>query len=138
MTEIYKQILLVVIPLMLLIVAITVPYTTTLIRPIVELTQVAEKVREGDFNIRTEVKSKDEIGTLAEVFNQMAVKLSGYYAELKKTVEERTSELEKSNKTLGQKVEELEQMNKLMVGRELKMVELKEEIEKLKGQTPTG
>jgi PAS domain S-box-containing protein len=31
-----------------------------------------------------------------------------------------------------QKTEELEQMNKFMIGRELKMVELKEEIEKLK------
>lgn len=42
------------------------------------------------------------------------------------------SEKKEYNQRLQDKVEELEQLNKLMIGRELKMVELKEEIEKLK------
>ena len=41
-------------------------------------------------------------------------------------------ELEKLNKELKSKIEELEQVNKLMVGHELKMAELKKEIEELK------
>jgi len=44
---------------------------------------------------------------------------------LEKKVEERTKELQK-------RVEELERFNKLTIGRELKMVELKKEIKKLK------
>jgi hypothetical protein len=38
-----------------------------------------------------------------------------------------------SEQALKEKMDELERMNKLMVGRELKMVELKEELKKLKG-----
>jgi len=46
---------------------------------------------------------------------------------LEKKVEERTKELQR-------RVEELEKFHKLTVGRELKMIELKKEIKKLKGQ----
>ncbi|HCI05704.1 MAG: hypothetical protein UX26_C0002G0017 [Parcubacteria group bacterium GW2011_GWC1_45_9] len=62
---------------------------------------------------------------------------------LEQTVKERTAELEKlktgleqtvteRTKTLEEKVEELKLVNRLMVDRELKMVELKKEIEELK------
>lgn len=51
--------------------------------------------------------------------------LQDYTMRLEDTVKERTEEL-------AERVSELESMNKLMVGRELKMIELKDEIEKLK------
>lgn len=47
--------------------------------------------------------------------------------DLEKMVAERTNDLIK-------KVNELESLNKFMVGREVKMMELKKEIEKLKEQ----
>ncbi len=47
-------------------------------------------------------------------------------------VEEKEKKVEESNEKLREKVEELEKINKLTIGRELKMVELKEESEKLK------
>jgi PAS domain S-box-containing protein len=47
--------------------------------------------------------------------------------ELEKKVEERTRQLE-------EKIEEMERFNRVAVGRELKMVELKQEIENLKSQ----
>jgi PAS domain S-box-containing protein len=54
-------------------------------------------------------------------------RLKELQAELEEKVEERTKELKL-------KVEELEKFHKLAVGRELKMIELKEEIEKLKSK----
>jgi HAMP domain-containing protein len=143
MNEIYKQIAIVVIPLMIFVILLVVPFTLSFARPIHRLTRAVEKVREGNFDIQTEVKSNDEIGTLATAFNQMSNKLKDYYASLlsrtteleelknnlEKTVEQRTSEL-------NQKINELEQMNKLMVGRELKMIELKKELDDLKQKMP--
>jgi len=52
---------------------------------------------------------------------------------LEQKVVERTQKLEKSEKILQQSLEETEKINSLMVGRELRMAELKEEIQKLKG-----
>ncbi len=48
-------------------------------------------------------------------------------AEIKKKEEE----VKKTNKKLEEKIEEMEKINRLTIGRELKMVELKEKIEKL-------
>lgn len=52
-------------------------------------------------------------------------KLADYTKDLEKGVAEKTTELEV-------RIDELSKLNKLMVGRELKMVELKKEIENLK------
>ena len=44
------------------------------------------------------------------------------------------SQNKKSEENLKEKMEELEKLNKLMVGRELKMIELKNELNKLKNK----
>lgn len=54
--------------------------------------------------------------------------LKEYTKKLTHEVAKRTAELEK-------RVRELERLNKIMVGRELKMVQLKTELKKLKGQS---
>lgn len=54
--------------------------------------------------------------------------------ELEKKVKERTAELDVANQQLSDKIVELERFNKIAVGRELKMIELKEEIKDLKAQ----
>jgi PAS domain S-box-containing protein len=46
-------------------------------------------------------------------------------------IKKKEEEAEKSKKKLEEKVEEMEKFNQLVVGRELKMAELKEKIEKL-------
>ena len=51
---------------------------------------------------------------------------------LEKKVKERTRELEESRNELMSKLEELEKWRKITVGREEKIIQLKEEIEKLK------
>ena len=52
--------------------------------------------------------------------------------DLEQRVSERTAVLERSEAKTKKTIEEMEQFNKFMVGRELKMMELKKEIEKLK------
>lgn len=91
-----------------------------LLSPLKLLTQASEKVGRGDFDSVVKVRSNDEIGKLSATFNNMVLRLKNYSSDLEKKVEERTSDLERANN--------------LMEGRELKMAELKEEIEKLKNQ----
>ena len=54
---------------------------------------------------------------------------------LYRQVKESETELKAKAEQLEQKVGELNRFNKLMIGRELKMVELKEELKKLKGKS---
>jgi|GEM_PF-4438878 len=82
------------------------------INAILRLQQASKKIEEGNLDYRVDIQSKDELGDLADSFNSMASKLQESYKSLEKKVTERTASLEKT-------------MN-LMVGRELKMKELKQ------------
>ncbi|MBU2524339.1 HAMP domain-containing protein, partial [Patescibacteria group bacterium] len=82
----------------------------------------ADIIGRGDLTHRIIVNNKGEIGQLSVAFNQMAERLEKLKNELDKKVEERTKELQS-------KMAELEKVNKLMIGREMKMVELKKQIE---------
>ena len=59
--------------LLLVSVAIALLFARTLTGPINRLRQVAEKVSMGDMDVAVDIKSKDEIGDLAESFNRMVV-----------------------------------------------------------------
>src|SRR6266545_8330683 len=48
----------------------------TLTRPIRELTQATHAVSEGDLSQQVQVRSKDELGELAQAFNKMSAQLS--------------------------------------------------------------
>lgn len=134
------------------------------LRSLKSIGETAKKISKGDFDVRADVKVKDEIGDLANVFNNMldAVKqsrkdLEESNLELQKTQKEleeanlsleekiktRTKELEEIKNTLELRVHEktvelekrladLEKFRKLTLGRELRMVELKEEMDELK------
>ena len=85
-------------------------------QPIKDLFKIVKTIAEGDLSKRAEVKSMDEIGRLASSFNEMADNLQESYKTVEDKVEQRTKQLE--------------ELNKKMVGRELKMIELKKEIKK--------
>ena len=61
--------------------------------PIQKLIQATERVTAGQFKQRIEVKTGDEIETLAEQFNRMSAELDGSYSLLEEKVAERTHEL---------------------------------------------
>lgn len=44
-------------------------------RPVMKLKTAAEKIAGGDFSARTEIRSKDEVGSLSETFDRMAESL---------------------------------------------------------------
>ncbi len=58
-----------------------------LTRPIQELTDTARKISDGDFSVRANVGSGDEISLLAENFNHMTDNLEQYIDELKDSME---------------------------------------------------
>lgn len=106
-------------------------YSKTISNPIEKLEILAKEIAKGNLNIDVDVKTSDEIGSLAKSFNEMAANLKEYNKELESQVEKRTRELQS-------KVEELEKFKKVTVGRELRMVELKKEIKRLESRHETG
>ncbi len=59
----------------------------TIVRPIKEMTAVAEKIIQGDLDKAVEVNSRDEIGTLAQAFNLMTERLKGSIDSLRNSEE---------------------------------------------------
>jgi methyl-accepting chemotaxis protein len=149
--------------------AISIYFSRKITTPLIKLRDASISISGGNLDTRIEIATKNEIGELAQTFNDMTMKLKQSYAILEQKVEERTKELEEAKKQmenvnvqlegkvkertvelqklkddlettvaqrteeLNQKLNELEKINKMMVGRELKMAEMKRELEKLKG-----
>ncbi|MDZ8107776.1 MAG: ATP-binding protein [Nostoc sp. DedQUE12a] len=90
-------------------------YTSTLIaRPLQTVTNVARKItQESNFQLRANITSNDEVGTLAASLNQLVEWVGDYTKELELArqnlehrVEERTQELELARQNLEHRVEE--------------------------------
>jgi len=121
-----------------------------IVNPLRKLNRACQEIRKGNLGVKIKVGSRTEIGELAETFNKTVEDLrkSKEALEKEKTglevkVQERTRELRKLTETLEEKVKkrtkdlqeritELERFQRLTVGRELRMIELKKEIKKLK------
>ncbi len=80
----------------LAIVGIAVLASQVIARPVVALTDAAQKVSRGDLAARAEVISRDEIGALAMAFNNMTTQLQDLVASLEDRVQARTAQLEAS------------------------------------------
>lgn len=72
-------------------------------RPIVELNDSVNEFGKGKLEKRIEVKTKDEIGTLASSFNKMADELQVYNVSLENEIVKRIKELEEAQNELIQK-----------------------------------
>jgi len=71
------------------------------IHPILQLNKTAQRIsRWGDYSLRTEVCSQDEVGQLSRSFNEMLDEIERKDHILEQTVAERTSELIQLNKQL--------------------------------------
>lgn len=128
-----------------------------IVDPINKLSEAAQGVVNGNLKVRADVTTNDEIGYLASVFNEMLSEIEIFQktvkenqnnlkklnASLESRIAERTKELQgiKDNlevivkertSELQSKLNELEKFRDLTVGREVKMISLKKEIEELK------
>ena len=93
---------------------------TSQVRNIAEVTTAVTK---GDLNKKITVDVKGEVLELKKSINIMVVQLSSISTERDNAAQQQL-----------EKIEELERFRKLTVGRELKMIELKKEIDELKNK----
>jgi GAF domain-containing protein/HAMP domain-containing protein len=88
-------------PTAAIIIALTITIITALIfwvarritNPLVDLARITQAFAQGNWSIRSNFQSTNEIGTLARSFNLMAEDLSNLYASMESTVEERTQQV---------------------------------------------
>lgn len=102
-------------------------YSRMISDPLIYLSSIvkASSVTEYSTAIDGELMERsDEVGILARTFE-----------EIRQKVRSAMDSLEESKKMLETKNQSLEKLNKAMVGREMKMVELKKELEKLKSNS---
>ncbi|MBT4516884.1 MAG: HAMP domain-containing protein [Candidatus Komeilibacteria bacterium] len=86
-------------------------FINRILKPLGNLKEASQAVAKGNLGIRVDIKTGDELEDLANSFNKMTIRLQKNITDIENKVAERTATLEK--------------INKHMIGRELKMVELK-------------
>jgi nitrate/nitrite-specific signal transduction histidine kinase len=91
--------------------------------PIQKLIQASKQVTAGQFKQRIEVKTGDEIETLADQFNIMSARLDESYASLEKKVAERTHELATLN-AIAARVSSSLDLNEIMADALERIMEL--------------
>lgn len=69
--------------LMLLVVVLTIVSVTGIISPIQDLSQVTERVSQGDFSVRAHVDTDDEVAVLAESVNSMTESIEELVQKIK-------------------------------------------------------
>ena len=104
-------------------------YKKSVVEKLATLTPVLQKIAVGDFLANIEIPEKED--EFIELFVALHLMIEDL-RELDKNRKEAEESLIASRKELEEKLNELKQVNKLMVGRELRMGELRKEIEELK------
>jgi PAS domain S-box-containing protein len=87
-----------------------------------------------EYQERLEKEVRERTKELEEVKSVLEIKVKARTKELSELTQSLEEQVREKTKELQEKLEELEKFQKLAVGRELKMVELKKEKERLKGE----
>ena len=67
----------------IVIVLIAILISKTISKPIVEMNSIAKKIGQGDYSVRNTIGSEDELGSLANEFNNMAATIASKMKILK-------------------------------------------------------
>ncbi len=74
---------------------------------LISLAGAADKIKDKDYTVRVNIKTRDEISQLGDAFNAMAGDIQEYTTNLENMVKQRTRELVKAN-------EEISSLNKML------------------------
>lgn len=77
---------------------------STISNPITKLRDAVDKMGKGELETKIQINSNDEIGDLAQAFNDMTCKLKESHTSLEKKVRERTDELSAINAKLQKEI----------------------------------
>jgi len=112
------------VPVMIIILLVVNIFSTRLENSLKKLSQKEKELQEEKMSLEIKIQARTR-----ELFEERE--------SLDEKVKERTRELERERKELAQRISELERFHKVAVGREIKMRELKKEIEELKKENKT-
>jgi signal transduction histidine kinase/DNA-binding response OmpR family regulator/HAMP domain-containing protein len=82
--------------------------TSRMLAPVGAISGAAAAIRRGDLEARVPVESRDELGRLGEVFNDMAASLRTARSDLEHEVASRTAQLKQANEDLAHRNEAFE------------------------------
>lgn len=74
------------------------------ITPVINLSEAVKNLARGDFVETEDANRNDEIGALAQAFNEMSKNLKQLYLNLERKVQERTADLIKTNNSLEKEI----------------------------------
>lgn len=74
---------------------------STVVAPLRQLVNMANKMRDGDFSMRINVGRDDELALLSDTLNMTASSLDAMYRDLEHKVQEKTHHLEQARDELG-------------------------------------
>lgn len=69
--------------ILLIVIVLTLVIVTGIIKPIQELSRVTEKISQGDFSVRVQVDTDDEVAVLADGVNIMTESIEGFIRKIK-------------------------------------------------------
>ena len=84
-------------------------FSRNIVSPLERLTHAAAQMSGGNLHTKVEIKSKNELGLLANTFNKMTAQLDELYRSLEMKVAARTAELLQVNQTLESEIIERKQ-----------------------------
>lgn len=83
----------------------------TLSHPLRSLKDTIEQIQAGNLNARADIKTHDEVGVLATLFNQMIEHVQQAQQGMEDTIHENTAELYKTNISLAVTLDEMKELN---------------------------
>lgn len=134
--------------ILILSIVISLIYSRIIMNPIIVLTNAAENIMAGNFDVKIKNTRSDEIGKLTDIFNNMVIKLKSYMENRQETnrkleemninleqkVNKRTEQLTKNNELLAFEIVERTKVEELLMVRYKELEETKEKLEEANNQ----
>lgn len=93
-----------------------------------ELEEISHRIQQGRLEEKIKLSTKDELGRIGDLFADIGATL----VNVNKTLRDDIIKIKETEEKLISRTEEMEKINNFMTGREMKMVELKDEIKELR------